>query len=85
MAIKNARIGMHVDDWQLRTQLAQWFRQNGAIVHSAQGEKEWEQMRGRLELEIKGALPEGRAYEVTSLHWLIHSLLSNSTSSLQKN
>jgi hypothetical protein len=52
MAIKNARIGMLVDDWQLRTQLAQWFRQQGAIVHSAQGEKEWEQMREKLELDM---------------------------------
>ena len=37
---------------QLRTQLAQWFRKQGAIVHSAQGEKEWEQMREKLELDM---------------------------------
>ena len=52
MAMKKARIGMLVKDWQIRTQLSQFLREHGAIVYSAQEENEWGQIIENFELDV---------------------------------
>ena len=52
MDLKNRKVGIYVQDWQLRMQLSNLLMKNGAIVYGALDEEELQDLVEQLGVEI---------------------------------